>query len=217
ISGQNPANEVYEIFLSEVNITNLMAAPNPFSPNDDLIADVSYINFTISRGGDVTLNVYDPSGQNIEHTFYNQPLAAGDWSIPWDGMDPGQPGDPFVDNVYPIEVVVNENGIIASDRVNVEIDNTEPDRPIITVPSSDVSVTTPNVTIGGIAEGGSSVDIYLDTDLNDGVPEVLVAADVIADPFLNYFQTDIPLQPGFNYIWAIATDEVGNTSLPSTP
>ncbi|MCP4708308.1 MAG: hypothetical protein GY869_06770, partial [Planctomycetes bacterium] len=217
ISGQNPANETYEIFLSDVNISNLTAAPNPFSPNDDLIADVSNINFTISRGGNVTLNVYDPSGQNIIDTFFDEPLASGDRSIPWDGMDPANPGDAFPDQVYPVEVVINDNGIIASDRVNVEIDNTEPDRPIITIPDEDISVTTPTVTIGGIAEGGSLVDIYLDTDLSDGVPAMLVAADVPADQNLNFFQSEITLQPGFNYIWAIATDEVGNVSLPSTP
>jgi hypothetical protein len=58
-------------------VTKLSAAPNPFH-SDTRIA------FTLTRPGDVVISIHDLQGREIV-TLTRDGLAAGDWSVHWDG------------------------------------------------------------------------------------------------------------------------------------
>ena len=53
--------------------------PNPFNPQ-------VVIPFTLAKGGDVSLNVYDARG-HLVRKLVDRPLAAGAQQLTWDGTD----------------------------------------------------------------------------------------------------------------------------------
>ncbi|MCP4549910.1 MAG: T9SS type A sorting domain-containing protein [bacterium] len=54
--------------------------PNPFNPTTNIL-------FTTHLDCRVSLNIYDVTGRKIRTLFEDHPLAAGEQSVPWDGID----------------------------------------------------------------------------------------------------------------------------------
>jgi immune inhibitor A len=76
--------------------------PNPFNPT-------TVIEFTISQGSDVTLEVFNVLGQKII-TAVDGDLPAGTHSVSWDGAD--YSGDPVASGIYFYRLTAGEEEIV---------------------------------------------------------------------------------------------------------
>jgi hypothetical protein len=67
-----------------VALSGLKAAPSPFRGN-------TLFSFTLGQAGPVAVSVYDPAGRRVREIFRGS-LAAGSYSMPWNGRDDGGAG-----------------------------------------------------------------------------------------------------------------------------
>ncbi|MBI4245418.1 MAG: hypothetical protein HY606_15120 [Planctomycetes bacterium] len=69
-------------------LTNFLASPNPFSPNGDLMDDLTVISFDTSDDSLLTLKIYNDFNQELVRTLgENTPIEYGHQSFTWDGLD----------------------------------------------------------------------------------------------------------------------------------
>jgi hypothetical protein len=53
--------------------------PNPFNP-------ITYLGFTVDRGGEVRIVIYDPTGRHVRSLFEGE-VSPGLYDVTWDGRD----------------------------------------------------------------------------------------------------------------------------------
>lgn len=63
-------------------VRRLGCAPNPFNPR-------TAVSFTLARGGDALLEVYDLAGRRVDR-LWSGPLPRGDHTFTWDGRSEGR-------------------------------------------------------------------------------------------------------------------------------
>jgi hypothetical protein len=77
-------------------VASLSNHPNPFNPK-------TTINFRLSEGARVNLEVYEPAGRVVRRLLDGNELAAGPHAIDWDGRDDA--GRPVASGTYFYRVV----------------------------------------------------------------------------------------------------------------
>ncbi|MFB3041604.1 MAG: Ig-like domain repeat protein, partial [Candidatus Poribacteria bacterium] len=74
-------------------IENIAAVPDPFSPNNDGVDEITTVSFTLTEETFVTLNLYPTSEGDVPIldapviTLISEVLPAGDNRVSWDGRD----------------------------------------------------------------------------------------------------------------------------------
>lgn len=100
---------------------------------------------------------------------------------------------------------------LATTAVTFTYDNTPPDKPTITSPAQDTSTNASPIVVGGAAETGSTLTVYV-----DGVaqPNPVTPSGGV---WSYSFSPDLAERPAPYSITAIAVDDAGNTSEASDP
>jgi flagellar hook assembly protein FlgD len=80
-----------------VDSSQTYAAPNPFAPSQDEKARIVY---SLSRGAQVTIEIYDFASRKVRTLIHAEARAGGQnhASDTWDGRD--EEGDPVANGVY---------------------------------------------------------------------------------------------------------------------
>ncbi|MFH1414817.1 MAG: carbohydrate binding domain-containing protein [Elusimicrobiota bacterium] len=77
----------YEAVRTGKIIRNINIEDNPFSPNNDGVADRIKFSLTLSASADVRLIIYDLSGSKVYETESGNKSAGTEFSIYWNGKD----------------------------------------------------------------------------------------------------------------------------------
>ncbi|MBI5699962.1 hypothetical protein HZC35_06665 [Candidatus Saganbacteria bacterium] len=88
----------------ELALANVSAAPNPFTPNGDVIKDQIRISYRIDGGAPeyrTRIYILDPSGATVKRVVENEPQFPGTYSFYWNGA---------VDNPDPTVVSYAQDG-----------------------------------------------------------------------------------------------------------
>jgi len=102
--------------IGDLTLANASAAPNPFTPNGDVIKDQIRISYRIDGGAPeykTKIYILDPSGATVKRVIENEPQYPGTYSFYWNGV---------VDNPDPSIVSYAKDGnysyrIIISDQL----------------------------------------------------------------------------------------------------
>ncbi len=203
IGGEVIANSV------PTTVGNIYVVPSKISPeNQDGIADVAEIRFTISENANVSVKLYS-STTRFDSTTYvttlmdNEPLEGGSHSLRFDGKVGGSFLSSGEDSTYGIVITATDPYTGDADQgvTQIEIDNKGPQFiyldtlaiPHITSSSED--------TVVGYTEPHSLVRIF-----KNGV----LYGELYSDSISGRFEAPINFQIGDTLIFAIAFDDVMN-------
>lgn len=102
-------------------ITNDVASPNTFSPDGDNVNDTTTISYATDKTAIVAFQIFKDGGSI--NTLLNEPVAAGNHAIVWDGKDSF--GDTQIEGTYEYNIVaINEapgTSITGEDSASGEI------------------------------------------------------------------------------------------------
>ncbi|MFC1540438.1 hypothetical protein ACFL4J_00185 [Candidatus Margulisiibacteriota bacterium] len=198
---QNISEKTTELFsvnpLGGLEITNLSAAPNPFTPNGDGLTDLTRISYRVSGGKPdyrTNISIISPSGATVKTLVENEPQVSGTYSFYWDGRGDG--GQLAGDGDYEYVVtVVDMTGKMIEGRGPMLVVST---RPIVDV-STDLSVFSPN---GDGHKDTISFNYSIDYPVAYIAGEALVELDVLDVTGKAVWNKIFNHTPGtYNYVW----------------
>jgi len=171
ITFQSTRNGTWNIWVkTQLQITDVMAFPDPFSPNDDGITDTVDISFNLAGGtAHVDLKIYNATDILIT-TLLDQELgAAGENIVTWDGTD--KLGNKVADGTYTymITVVGTADVGIIEKTGTIRVDTTPPSFSDFTIPGINENTAGPqNISVTVTDETGVNADA---TQLQYGIAE----------------------------------------------
>jgi len=124
IAFQSTRNGTWNIWVkTQLQVTDVTASPDPFSPNDDGIKDTVDITFTLVGGAaHVDLNIYDAEDDLIATLLQEKLAEAGENIATWDGRDDF--GNTVADGTYTYKLIIEGSAgagtIERSGRVTVD-------------------------------------------------------------------------------------------------
>ncbi|MFB6356217.1 MAG: FlgD immunoglobulin-like domain containing protein, partial [bacterium] len=166
--------KVYKVRLDEsdtkeVQISNLSASPNPFSPDGNGQNDKTTLSYSLNRSADTaTVKIFTPSDSRIRTITDTQNLTSGVNSFTWDGFD--EKGNFFGEGEYRYKIKV-EAGNASSDQASnfVTID--------ITPPQLSITKSGPDP----ISPNGDFVNEFHDMELDVNNAQILTVSVINPD------------------------------------
>lgn len=117
-SKASAAQTVVNVKNPSVEITNLTASPNPFSPNNDGANDVAHISYKLSANAAVTVQISNYKG--VVRTLINAVRQSGQNTVSWNGKN--GVGVLMPNGVYLCTVTAkDDNNAVDTEKVTIEI------------------------------------------------------------------------------------------------
>ncbi len=182
-------------WLRTPDITLLSSSPL-LSPNGDLDRDFTTVSYQLSQDAAVTARIFAPRGGLVRTLFLDDPQAAGQHTLSWDGLT--ELGQAVEDGQYRLEISARGTLRSSSKSLNLQVDSTPPNLQLANVPEG-LRVRESAITIQGLTDPGASVWIT-------GDPRP-VAVDGQGN-----FSFLYRLTAGTNLLELRATDQAGNTT-----
>ncbi|MCP4345701.1 MAG: hypothetical protein GY795_09265 [Desulfobacterales bacterium] len=217
IAFQSTRNGTWNIWVKTyLEITNVEASPESFSPNDDGIHDTTGISFGLSGGSAQTdLIIYDSSDNPVAVLLENELVEIGENTFTWDGTD--TEGNIVADGTYTYKLIIKgsteEESIEKTGTVTVDTSPPSFDEwtlPDITGDSVDISVNisdASDITTAKLQYGIASTE-------NEIFPDIISWTDFGSDSGTGTSGTLDLNWPDYDgnylYIRAYSEDEHGN-------
>ncbi len=174
------------------------AERSTISPNEDGNRDTVPIIYSLSEDSAVTVEVLDDTKAVVRKLVEEEPQAAGQHSVVWDGMD--RLGQVLPDGEYVVQVTAQGTARSSSTNVRVNVDTQAPTIRLANMPDEgEVGGDLRELRVEGVTESGVTVW------LNDQPQPLAVDED-------GSFSTAYTLQEGENRIELVAVDKAGNRS-----
>lgn len=177
IAFQSTRNGTWNIWVkTQVQLTDITASPNPFSPNDDGVKDTVNIAFNLLGGAaHVDLKIYDEGNRLIATLIDDELATAGENIVTWDGRDDRV--NVASDGIYVYKITMP--GSSGADPVvrsgTIRLDTTPPSFKDFIIPDiNEDSVGSQNISVSVLDDSGVNVDA---TKLQYGI--AATAAEVI--------------------------------------
>ncbi|MCP4108959.1 MAG: hypothetical protein GY749_26080 [Desulfobacteraceae bacterium] len=223
IAFQSTRNGTWNIWVKTyLEITNVEASPESFSPNDDGIHDTTGISFGLSGGSAQTdLIIYDSSDNPVAVLLENELVEIGENTFTWDGTD--TEGNIVEDGTYTYKLIIKgsteEESIEKTGAVTVDTSPPSFDEwtlPDITGDSVDISVNisdASDITTAKLQYGIASTE-------NEIFPDIISWTDFGSDSGTGANGTLDLNWPDYDgnylYIRAYSEDEHGNVIYSDT-
>jgi len=174
------------------------AERSAMSPNEDGNLDTVPIIYSLSEDAAVSVEVLDATKSVVRKLVVEEPQAAGQHSVVWDGLD--RLGQVLSDGEYFIRVTAQGTARSSSTSVRVEVDTQPPTIRLANMPDAgEVGGGLRELRVEGITESGVTVW------MNDQPQPLAVDED-------GSFSAVYTLQEGENRIELVAVDKAGNRS-----
>jgi flagellar hook assembly protein FlgD len=205
-SAKNEDERTTEIFsvvpIGDLRLANVSAAPNPFTPNGDVIKDQIRISYGIDGGVPeyrASLYILDPSGATVKKVVEDEPQYPGTYSFYWTGK---------VDNPDPSSISYAKDGnytykVIVKDKLGHLVE-TEGD--IILVSSKPVvAVSVDPVLISPNGDGlldTTLINYSIDYPVAQIASPAQVRLDIVNNGGETIFTKSFSHTPGnYTFIW----------------
>jgi len=80
-------NNNVQVFDVSIYFTDVYASPTAFSPNDDGIVDVAFINYTIRENTKISIDIYNKNKNLVKNLCSDAERTKGQQQELWDGRD----------------------------------------------------------------------------------------------------------------------------------
>lgn len=215
---QSTRNGLWNIWvMTALDITDMTATPDPFSPNDDGVMDTSDIKFNLLAGGvNADLRIYNNAG-NLIRTLLDQELGiVGENKVTWNGKN--DYAETVVDGTYTYKITVAGSGGAGTIEKSgtVDVDTTPPSFSNWMIPDIDENTIDPQiisvtvVDISGVNTGAIQLQYGIAATADETTPTLISWTDFGVEAtgtldlnWSNYLDN-------YLYIRCYAEDMVGN-------
>lgn len=190
--------EIVATLAPEGDLSFAGAFPNPFSPNEDGVNDVTTVSFEVPSEGTYAGDIFDMNGAKVKRFFGPaENLAVGWYTATWDGK--GDDGHVVSDGDYAFNIKRIDSseaefttcaGILVVDTV----------APPLTIDSPQSGEVGSSVVLSGSTE--PEIQVYVKLNGEDLTSLVTDGSGA--------FSADVDIPPGSNTLQVIAQDRAGN-------